>query len=265
MTPFHDKESVRLFLFLGGLVFFLVAELSIPYRPITVSKSRRWVHNLGITFFNSLVLKLCFASLIFASLEYVQKNNIGLLATLSSPRWVKFVATLFVFDFILYLWHRVNHEMPFFWRFHRVHHTDLNMDVSTATRFHIGELTFSAILKIVLIFLLGPTGLGLVIFESTIVLCAQFHHSSVKVPAWFEKLFWILFVPPSMHRIHHSVIIKQRNTNYGTIFSLWDRMGKTFLRDVDQEKIRIGIGAYPHASALTFFALFRMPFTKAVK
>jgi len=259
------QESLRAYLFVFGLVLFLALELLVPYRPSTVSKIRRWVQNLGITFFNSMVLKLCFASLIIASFEYVQKNNIGLLATLSAPRWVKFVATLLVFDLVFYLWHRVNHEIPFFWRFHRVHHSDLNMDVSTATRFHIGELAFSAILKIGLIFLLGPTGLGLVIFESALVLCAQFHHSSLKVTGWFEKLFWTLFVPPSMHRIHHSVIIKQRNTNYGAIFSLWDRVGKTFLRDVDQEKIHIGLGAYPHAPTLTFFALFRMPFTKAVK
>jgi sterol desaturase/sphingolipid hydroxylase (fatty acid hydroxylase superfamily) len=262
---FHNEESLRPLLFLCGLFFFLAAERWIPYRPSTVSKLRRWAQNLGIAFINSVLLKLCFASLIIASVEYVQKNNIGLLATLPAPGWVKCVATLLVFDLILYLWHRANHEIPFFWRFHRVHHSDLNMDVSTATRFHIGELAFSAILKIGFIFLLGPTGLWLVIFESAVVLCAQFHHSSLKVPAWFEKLFWILFVPPSMHRIHHSVIIKQRNTNYGTIFSLWDRVGKTFLRDVDQEKIRIGLGAYPHAPALTFFALFRMPFFKAVK
>ena len=262
---FYVQESLRAYLFVFGLVFFLALELLMPYRPSTVSKLRRWAQNLGITFFNSVLLKLCFTPLIIASVAYVQKNNIGLLATLSAPNWVKFVATVLVFDLILYLWHRVNHEVPFFWRFHRVHHSDLNMDVSTATRFHIGELAFSAILKIGLIFLLGPTGLGLVIFESAVVLCAQFHHSSLKVAGWFEKLFWILFVPPSMHRIHHSVIIKQRNTNYGAIFSLWDRVGKTFLREVDQKKIRIGLGAYPHAPALTFFALFLMPFTKAVK
>jgi sterol desaturase/sphingolipid hydroxylase (fatty acid hydroxylase superfamily) len=198
-----------------------------------------------------VLLKLCFASLIIASVDYVQKSNIGLLATLSAPGWVKFVPTLLAFDFILYLWHRVNHEIPFFWRFHRVHHSDPNMDVSTASRFHIGELAFSAILKIGIIFLLGPTELGLVIFESVVVLCSEFHPSSLKVTGWFEKLFRILFVPPSMHRIHHSVIIKQRNKNYGTIFSLWDRVGKTFLRDVDQEKIRIGLAAYSHAPELT--------------
>ena len=159
MPLFHNEESLRPLLFLCGLLFFLTAEGWMPYRPSTVSKLRRWAQNLGITFFNSMLLKLCFASLIIASVDYVQKNNIGLLATLSAPGWVKFVPTLLAFDFILNLWHRVNQEIPFFWRFHRVHHSDPNMNVSTATRFHIGELAFSAILKIGIIFLLGPTGL----------------------------------------------------------------------------------------------------------
>ncbi|MDY7033196.1 MAG: sterol desaturase family protein, partial [Thermodesulfobacteriota bacterium] len=168
-------------------------------------------------------------------------------------------------DFMLYVWHLLNHEMPFLWRFHRVHHSDLNMDVSTATRFHIGELVISAVIKISLIFFLGASILGVIIFESALVLCAQFHHSSLKVPGWFEKIFWIFFVPPSMHRIHHSVVIKERDTNYGTIFSLWDRSLGTLLKNVNQEKIRIGVGAYPKSEKLNFHQLITMPFTKPVR
>ncbi len=168
-------------------------------------------------------------------------------------------------DLIIYIWHLLNHEMPFLWRFHRVHHSDLNMDVSTATRFHVVELAISAVIKISIIFFLGAGPLAVMIFESTLVLCAQFTHSSLKVPRWFEILYWILFVPPSMHRIHHSVVIKERDTNYGTIFSIWDRILGTLLTGVSQDKIRIGIGAYAKPEKLNFHQLLVMPFTRQVK
>ena len=168
-------------------------------------------------------------------------------------------------DFMLYIWHLLNHEVPLLWRFHRVHHSDLNMDVSTATRFHVGELAIAAIIKISLVFLLGASLMGVLIFESVLVLFAQFHHSSLRVPKWFEAMFWILFVPPSMHRIHHSVIVKERNTNYGTIFSTWDRWLGTLLTNVDQSRIRIGIGAYQQPNKLNFHHLLAMPITRPVK
>ncbi len=154
--------------------------------------------------------------------------------------------------------------MPLFWRFHRVHHSDLNMDVSTATRFHIGELAISAVIKIALIFFVGIPITTVIIYESAIVFCAQFHHSSLKVPGWLETVLWILFVPPSMHRIHHSVIRKELNSNYGTIFSIWDRIIGTLIKGVDQSKIRIGIGAYQDTTKLNYQHLMVMPFTKLV-
>ena len=139
------------------------------------------------------------------------------------------------------------------------------MDVSTASRFHIGELSISAVIKLGFIFLLGADLFSVALFDTLVVLTSQFHHSSLTVPVWFELLYWILFVPPSMHRIHHSVVIKERNSNYGTIFSIWDRILETFLSKIDQTGIRIGMGAYQKAEKLYFHHLLAMPFTKPVK
>jgi sterol desaturase/sphingolipid hydroxylase (fatty acid hydroxylase superfamily) len=172
---------------------------------------------------------------------------------------------IMILDFEIYIWHFLNHEMPLLWRFHRVHHSDLNLDVSTASRFHIIELGISAIIKIAVIFFLGVDLFIVMIFESAVVLTSQFHHSSLKAPEWFERIWWILFVPPSMHRIHHSVIIKERNSNYGVIFSLWDRILGTFIKKVDQNKIRIGMGSYQKTEKLNFFDLIKMPFTRSVR
>lgn len=220
---------------------------------------------MGLTLFNSAIINLVFASLIVSTAVYVQNQNIGLLNMFRAPLWLKILITVVFMDFILYIWHLLNHKMPLLWRFHRVHHSDLNLDVSTATRFHVGELAISAVIKIALIYFLGAGVIGVLIFESAIVLCAQFHHSSLKVPGWFEKIWWILFVPPSMHRIHHSVVVKERDSNYATILSLWDRFLGTLIRKVDQSKIKIGIGAYQKPEKLNFHQLLIMPFAKPVK
>jgi len=259
------ETIIRSSMFWGALLIFLILEVIIPYRQSSVSKAKRWANNLFITIFNSFILNLLFAALIVNTAMYVTTHQLGILNLIDLPQWIKILVTVVFMDFMLYVWHLLNHEMPFLWRFHRVHHSDLNMDVSTATRFHIGELAISAMIKISLVFFLGASTLGVLIFESTLVLCAQFHHSSIKIPGWFEKVFWILFVPPSMHRIHHSVVIKERDTNYGTIFSLWDRFLGTLLRNIDQDRIRIGMGAYSKPHKLNFHQLLAMPFTKSVR
>jgi sterol desaturase/sphingolipid hydroxylase (fatty acid hydroxylase superfamily) len=258
-------ELIRAVLFWGGLFFFLILELLIPYRPGSIPKIRRWLNNLGLAVFNGLVLNFIFAGLIIQTAVYVNERHQGILNLWPLPHWLKILATIVFLDFILYVWHLLNHEMPFFWRFHRVHHSDLNMDVSTSSRFHIGELAISAVIKVGLIYFIGADLIGIVLFESLLVFTSQFEHSSLKVPGWFENLYWILFVPPSMHRIHHSVVIQERNTNYGTIFSFWDRALETLLAGVDQARIRIGVGAYQRPERLDFHHLLIMPFTKPVK
>lgn len=255
----------RMGLFLGGLLVFILLEIIIPYRPSTSSKFKRWLINLGMTAFNRVALTLIFSSAAIQTASYVTRNGIGVLNLAVLPGWLKVLATLVFMDFMLYVWHLLNHEMPFLWRFHRVHHTDPNMDVSTATRFHLGELAVSSVIRVSLIFFLGADLLGILVFESALLLCAQFHHSSLRVPIWFERIFWVLFVPPSMHRIHHSVVIKERDANYGTIFSIWDRALGTMRDDVDQARIRIGVGAYPYEKKLGLGRLLVMPFTKSVR
>lgn len=264
MSP-QTLALIKIILFWGGMLFFLALELLIPYRPSSISKSRRWVTNLGLAVFNSLVLNILFAALLIQTVTTVTGQKMGLLNLYPLPYGLKIFLTILFFDLILYVWHLLNHEMPFLWRFHRVHHSDLNMDVSTSSRFHIGELALSAVIKIGLIFFLGADLIGLTLFESLLVLTSQFHHCNLKVPAWFERIYWVLFVPPSMHRIHHSVVIKERNSNYGTIFSLWDRLLETLLTRVDPVRIRIGIGAYQKVEQLLFSRLLIMPFTKAVR
>jgi len=259
------ESSIRFFMFWGGILFFFLFEISIPYRPGSVSKVARWINNLLLTLFNSLLIYLIFAGAVIETARYVHTNNLGILNLYPLNPGLKIFITVVFMDFMIYVWHLLNHKMPFLWRFHGVHHSDLNMDVSTATRFHLGELFISALIKLSLIFFLGADPTGVIIFESVLVFCAQFHHSSLKVPLWFEKVVWFLFVPPSMHRIHHSIVIKERDSNYGVIFSVWDRLLGTLIRGIDQTRIKIGMGAYQKPEKLYFHQLLFMPFTRAVR
>lgn len=256
---------VRPVLFFSVLLVFLVVELLIPYRKSTVSKAKRWFINLGMTGFNTVVLTLVFGASPILLAAYVSHSGIGILPKIPAPYWLKVLLVLMFFDFMLWIWHLLNHVVPFFWRFHRVHHTDLYMDVSTATRFHIGELAISNVIKLALIYLLGADVLMVLLFETLVVATAQFHHSSLKISPAFEKYWYVLFVPPSMHRIHHSVKINERNTNYSTIFSLWDRFMGTLVTSVKQEGIKIGVGGHFDEKKLNLHHLLVMPFTRYVR
>jgi len=260
-----EYSLTRFFLFTGGLLFFLAFELARSYRLNTVSKLKRWVINICLAGINAALLQLLFAGAVIQTAHFVTASQFGLLNMVELPSWAKVLCTVVFMDFMLYVWHILNHQVPLLWRFHLVHHTDLNMDVITASRFHAGELIISAVIKISLIFFIGADTFGVFLFESITIFAAQFHHSSLKVPAWFEKIFWVFFVPPSMHRTHHSVVIRERNTNYGTIFSLWDRFFGTLRTDVNQDRIRIGVGAYPKQDKLNLHHLLLMPLARPVK
>jgi len=262
--PVEKAILIRSLAMWGGFAIFLALELLAPYRLSTASKSRRWATNISLTILNGIALNLVFGVIILGATAYVTATRTGLLYLVDLPSWTRLIVVVAFMDFMLYVWHFLNHEMPMLWRLHRVHHSDLNMDVSTATRFHIGELGISAVIRIGLIFLLGVRLTELVVFETLLVLTAQFQHSVVRVPKWFEQFYWMLFVPPSMHRIHHSVIKRERNTNYGTIFSTWDRALGTLLKKVDQDRIKIGLGAYRDPTRLRLGRLLTMPFTRPV-
>jgi len=263
--PVEKAILIRSLAMWGGLSILLALEMFVPYRPSTVSKSQRWLTNISLTVFNGVILNLLFGAAILITTSYVSAGHTGLINLVDLSPWVRMIIVIVFVDFIFYVWHLLNHEMPTLWRLHRVHHSDLNMDVSTATRFHIGELTISAVIKIGLIFMLGIRFTELVVFETLLVMAAQFQHSVIRVPQWFERFYWVLFVPPSMHRIHHSVVIRERDTNYGTIFSIWDRVLGTLLTKVDQDRIKIGLGAYRDFAKLRLGNILVMPLTRPVR
>ena len=266
MSPPEINQSlVRIACYVSVLIVLCVFEILRPYREPSLPRVKRWLDNLGITLVNNILLTLSLAPVVSAGIAYAGRVRTGLFYIFEFHFLLKLFLTVIIMDFFLYIWHLLNHVVPFFWRFHRVHHSDLNMDVSTATRFHLGELAISALIKGSIILFLGADITGLLVFDVLVLATAQFQHSSLRVPERFERWYWLLFVPPSMHRIHHSVVIRERDSNYGTIFSIWDRILGTMTRNVDQDKIRIGVGAYPDFNRLRFLFLLFMPATRKVK
>jgi sterol desaturase/sphingolipid hydroxylase (fatty acid hydroxylase superfamily) len=252
-------------MFLGGLLIFFTAESVFPYRRPTLPRRKRWFDNLTLTSINNVILYISFASPMAVLASRYSGDKTGLLESLMGRSAAAALVALLIMDLSLYLWHLANHKVAFLWRFHRVHHSDLNMDVSTATRFHVGELAMGTAIKALWIVMLGLSLGKIAFFEAMVLLSTQFHHSSLRVPARLEKVYWLVFVPPSMHRIHHSVIIRERDSNYGVIFSIWDRILGTLITDVDQDGIRIGIGAYRRYDELRVPQLFWMPVSPYVR
>ncbi len=170
------------------------------------------------------------------------------------------IASVVVMDLVFYGVHRANHAVPVLWRFHRAHHSDLDLDVTTAFRFHPGEVLISALIKLPAIWALGVSPLGLVSFEIGLLAAAQFQHSNLRVPEPYETIVRRVLVTPNMHRIHHSTVRGEHNSNFSTILSVWDRLLGTYRMNVHQEDIRIGLLEYQDPRAVSLTRVVWMPF-----
>ncbi len=231
-----------------GVVTVQVAALAVCFwveslAPLFMDRRDRLAHaarNITIGLVNGIVLSLGFSSLTFSAAQWGNLHQIGLLYRLDltpgTERLIGFVA----FDLWMYFWHRANHVLPFFWRFHRVHHSDPALDTTSAVRFHVGEMVLSAALRLAVIPLLGiPLG-DLVLYELILEPVIIFHHSNIALPERIDRLVRAVVVSPNMHRVHHSDIPSETNSNYASIFSFWDRLWGTY-RGREIRSIRFGL------------------------
>lgn len=178
------------------------------------------------------------------------------------PSWMEGAIAFLLLDYGNYLWHILNHKLPFLWRFHLVHHTDIDLDLTTAIRFHFGELIGSVFFRGAFVFLSGATAFNVLLYEIFFEAATQFHHSNWKLRYKLEKGLNKIIVTPRMHGIHHSVIRQETDSNYSVIFSIWDRLHNTVRLNVPQEKIVTGVPSYSNPDELTIGYLLKLPFTK---
>ena len=255
-------DQIRLSVFLGVLVMMLVLESLIPRHPKVDSKPRRLAINFSLTGLNALLIRLLPGGAAVGLADFAAERGWGLLNYLDGPPAVEMVAAIIVLDFMIYLQHVVLHKIPFFWRFHKVHHSDLDLDVSSGFRFHPLEILGSMIYKLGLVMALGPSVLTVVVFESILNGMAQFNHSNIKLPLGLDRVLRWLLVTPDMHRIHHSVELNETDSNYGFNMSVWDRFMGTYIHDGKrpQPEIVIGVPEYRSPDQVSLIKLVLMPF-----
>jgi sterol desaturase/sphingolipid hydroxylase (fatty acid hydroxylase superfamily) len=222
----------------------------------------RLVRNFVLSIPGFAVVRLAMLPVPIAIGMWAQREHIGLLNWLPLPGWAAVIATFLLMDYAYWWWHYAMHMVPFFWRFHNVHHTDLDLDVSTAARFHFGEMILSIGFLSLAVTLFGIKPMLLVVFFITFEAATLFHHSNWRLPIQVERILNLVIVTPRMHGIHHSIVQRETNSNWGTIFSWWDKLHRTLRRDVPQDAVTIGVAAYREEHELTLGRLFALPFVK---
>ncbi|MFT4726479.1 MAG: sterol desaturase/sphingolipid hydroxylase (fatty acid hydroxylase superfamily) [Granulosicoccus sp.] len=203
-------------------------EVTSPRRLQRIPKMFRWSNNLAIMILDALVLRYGFPLLAVGLATIAEVNNWGLLNLIAMPVWVAFFISLFVMDLIIYFQHVMFHKVPILWRLHRMHHADLEFDVTTGIRFHPVEIVVSMSIKLATVLALGPPVLAVIVFEILLNATALFNHSNAKIPLKFDKILRWFVVTPDMHRVHHSVIPYETNSNYGFNLPWWDRILGTY-------------------------------------
>ncbi|MBI5428502.1 MAG: sterol desaturase family protein [Nitrospinae bacterium] len=257
-----DANTIRFSVFLGVFLSMLLLERLIPRHPLVDSKPRRLAINLAITGLDILAGRLAFGAAAVGAAQFAQEKGWGVLNYWDLPSWLEFLLTLVFLDLMIYIQHVVVHMVPFFWRFHVVHHSDLDLDVSSGLRFHPVEILGSMLYKVGLVLLLGPAPLAAMTFEAVLNGMSQFTHSNIRLPAPLDNALRWAFVTPDMHRIHHSVEARETNSNFGFNLSLWDRLLGTYIHDAakPQPEIVIGVEFFRKPGDVSFLNLMTMPF-----
>ena len=248
--------------FLAGLLGLRLSEVLRPGHPPTVALRPRWVANLCLGLVNAAVVSLLCASCFFLTESGRFPAAFAPLGRIPQSLWIQIPVAIVLLDFVTYVLHRAYHRVPLLWRFHLVHHTDLDLDVSSASRFHTGEVLASSLVKLGLVVLLGISPVGLVVFETVMLACAQFQHANVRIPAGLEGLLWRTIVPPAMHRIHHAPNQRDTDSNYGTILTLWDVLLGTFNRRAPDPVASFGVEAFRDPRGLGVTSLAVLPFRR---
>jgi len=240
----QSEAAVRLAVFIGLFIVLAIIERIAPRRPRKHETSRR-VTNWLLVIIDTISLRALAIFLPFAAVlaaADVTTRGWGLLNTVSLPGWVELIITVVLLDLAIWMQHVLSHKIPVLWRIHRVHHSDIEFDVSTAIRFHPIEIALSMAFKIGLVYLLGPTVLAVVFFEILLNGSTLFNHANIAVPQRLDHFLRTVFVTPDMHRIHHSVYRNEHNTNFGFALSWWDRLFGTYTQNPQDSHEAMEVG-----------------------
>jgi len=253
---------IRLGFFFGVFALIAIWEVLAPRRSLTTSKSVRWFSNLAITFLNPVVVRLVSPIMPVGVALLAQKSGWGLLNNFALPYWLAVVIGVAVLDLVIYLQHVMFHTVPVLWRLHMMHHADLDFDMTTGLRFHPIEMILSMGIKLSVVVVIGPPALAVLIFEILLNTTSMFNHGNIRLPSSIDRKLRLLVVTPDMHRVHHSVTIRETNSNFGFNLPWWDRLLGTY-RDqpaAGHEGMTIGLAQFRDPKRLTFLWMLALPF-----
>jgi sterol desaturase/sphingolipid hydroxylase (fatty acid hydroxylase superfamily) len=253
----------------AGLVLLLLIEHIHPFFDFfegsVKKKGMHLLANMALGITNAIVTSVFFAAAWLWASTWANEHDFGILNWLNLPTWAHAAGAVLLMDTWMYWWHVMNHKLSFFWRFHRVHHADPNMDVTTASRFHTGEIIFSSILRIPVIVLIGLHLWELLLYGTMLVLVVQFHHANIALPEKLDKILRAFIVTPAMHKVHHSRWQPETDSNYSSLFTFWDRINRTFRLHDPLNTISMGLDEFDTEEDQQVKGLFTMPFREGKK
>jgi sterol desaturase/sphingolipid hydroxylase (fatty acid hydroxylase superfamily) len=261
-----DNEAlIRLSTFVAVLAIMLLAELIYPRRELSQSRLLRWSANFGVTLVNTVLMRLLLPAAAVTLALYQEANGAGLYRQIGVPELLSSLLSLVLLDLIIYGQHRLFHAVPWLWRIHRMHHTDLDLDVTSGARFHPIEIFLSMLIKLGVIWLLGVPAIAVILFEVILNASAMFNHSNVAIPVAIDAKLRRAIVNPDMHRVHHSILKNETNSNFGFCLSCWDRWFGTYLDQpaAGHEGMTIGLTEFREQSDIRLDQLLLQPFRPA--
>jgi len=257
-----NEVAIRLGFFLAILATINIWELLAPRRILTTSKTVRWFANLTVVSLNASLIRITFPLVPVGLALLAEKNGWGLLNIFHAPYLLAVITGVIVLDLIIYLQHVLFHAVPVLWRLHMMHHADLDFDVTTGLRFHPIEIILSGFIKLAAVVVLGPPAIAVLIFEILLNGTSMFNHGNISLPSNIDRLLRLLVVTPEMHRVHHSVVIKETNSNFGFSFPWWDRLLGTYREQpaAGHKGMTIGLSQFRDPGRLTLPWMLVMPF-----
>lgn len=258
------EPVLRLAAFVGVFAVLAVWEALAPRRVRIQTRRRRWSINLGLSVLNTLVLRIALPLAAVGAALWAAEGGWGLFNQLAAPGWLAIGASIIVLDLAVYGQHRLSHAVPWLWRLHRLHHIDLDVDVTTAGRFHPAEMVLSMLWKMAVVVALGAPPAAVLLFEILLNAAAMFSHAQIALPAAVDRRLRLLLVTPDMHRVHHSIHRDETDSNYGFLLPVWDRLLGSY-RDQPRdghETMTLGVQGQSSPRALSFTGLLLGPFRR---
>jgi sterol desaturase/sphingolipid hydroxylase (fatty acid hydroxylase superfamily) len=256
------ETVIRLSVFAGMLLVMATAEIVWPRRDALFGRLRRWPSNLGIVVVNSAVLRLVMPVMAVGAALWAEGAGIGILNWLQVPWWLSLLVAVVALDLSVWFQHVVTHRVPLLWRLHRMHHADLDFDVTTGLRFHPIEIVLSMLWKIVVVVLLGAPAAAVVVFEVLLNAGALFSHANLRLPSGVDRVLRAVIVTPDVHRVHHSVVPSETHSNFGFCFIWWDRLFSTYREApaAGHDAIKIGLPILREPDELRLDRMLTQPF-----